>query len=567
MPRSAAWQLQSELVGPLPVINHFLDRLGVDAAFARYVPHTDRRCRLAPARGLGVLVRNILDGRRPVYGLQEWAAPFDRRQLRLGGGEARLLNDDRVGRALDRLFDADRASLVTELIVRAVREFEIALERLHNDSTTVTFAGQYAAATGQRRRGKRTLRIAHGHNKDHRPDLKQLLWILTVSADGAVPIHYRAGDGNTTDDQTHIETWETVRRLVGHSDFLYVADSKLCTRPAMSHITGQGGRFLTVLPRTRREDAWFRDWIQTHPVPWEEVVRRRHPRRQDGPPDIYRVTESPIRSAEGYRILWVWSSLKAEHDALARQARIEQGIRALETLATRLRGPRSRLRRHAAVDQAVQGAVDEAGAARWLECTIEEIVETHFRQETRGRPGHHTRYLRRQRPRFQLTWHLRTDRIEYDARSDGMFPLTTNWDAAPAADLLHHYKYQPQLEKRHEQLKTVRAVAPVFLKSVTRIEALLLLYFLALLVDALIERQVRHGMQAAQLTSLPLYPEERRCKAPTTDRVFDVLRDLRRHHLVRRGVVVQTFQPELSDLQRQLLELLGIPLSAYGHRR
>jgi transposase len=562
-----SWSLRSETLGALPVINHFLDRLGVDAAFERYVPPTDRRCRLAPARGLGALVRNILDGRRPVYGLQEWAAPFHPGQLRLRRDDVRLLNDDRVGRTLDRLFDADRASLVTEIVVRAVRAFDLALERLHNDSTTITFAGQYADANGQRRRGKRTLRITHGHNKDHRPDLKQLLWILTVSADGAVPIHYRAGDGNLTDDRTHIDTWETVRRLVGRPDFLYVADAKLCTRPAMAHIAGAGGRFLTVLPRTRREDAWFRDWIQSHPVPWEEVVRRRHPRRQHGPPDIYRVTESPLRSAEGYRIVWVWSSLKAEQDELARQGRLEKGILALEALETRLRSPRSRLRRRAIVEEAAHTALRDAGAERWLDFTLEEVIETAFRQATRGRPGRHTRYLRRQRPRLHLTWHPRADVIEYDARTDGMFPLTTNWEEAPAADLLQKYKYQPQLEKRHEQLKTVRAVAPVFLKSATRIEALLLLYFLALLLDALIERQLRRAMQAAKLPSLPLYPEERRCKAPTTDRVFDVLRDLRRHRLVRRGVVVQTFQPELSELQRQLLDLLGVPLSAYVDRR
>jgi hypothetical protein len=112
----------------------------------------------------------------------------------------------------------------------------------------------------------------------------------------------------------------------------------------------------------------------------------------------------------------------------------------------------------------------------------------------------------------------------------------------------------------------VSPVAPMLLKSVTRVEALLLLYFIALLVDALIERELRRAMQAAKIRSLPLYPEERLCKAPTTDRVFDILRDLRRHHLVRRGVVVQTFEPGLSDLQKRLLELLGVPLSAYVRR-
>ena len=71
-------------------------------------------------------------------------------------------------------------------------------------------------------RGKKALRITHGHNKDHRPDLKQLLFSLTLSADGAVPVHYRAVDGNTTDDKTHIMTWEALRELAGGPDFLPV---------------------------------------------------------------------------------------------------------------------------------------------------------------------------------------------------------------------------------------------------------------------------------------------------------------------------------------------------------
>lgn len=139
-------------------------------------------------------------------------------------------------------------------MVRAVQEFGVDLQQLHNDSTTVTFSGEHRGATPETvRRGQRTLAITHGHNKDHRPDLKQLLFILTISADGAVPVHYRAADGNTTDDQTHIHTWDTLRQLVGRADFLYVANSKLCTREALTHIASHGGRFLTVLPRTRRD--------------------------------------------------------------------------------------------------------------------------------------------------------------------------------------------------------------------------------------------------------------------------------------------------------------------------
>jgi transposase len=61
--------------------------------------------------------------------------------------------------------------------------------------------------------GRPTLRITHGHNKDHRPDLKQPLFVLTVSADGTVPVQHRALDGQTSDVTTHVDTWNTLRQM------------------------------------------------------------------------------------------------------------------------------------------------------------------------------------------------------------------------------------------------------------------------------------------------------------------------------------------------------------------
>ncbi|EQD74717.1 transposase, partial [mine drainage metagenome] len=118
----------------------------------------------------------------------------------------RLINDDRIGRSLDSLFNADRASMLTEIVVDAMKEFQISGERFHNDSTTITFSGKYEGANGGMVNGKKTPKITHGHNKDHRPDLKQLLLSLTVSSDGYVPVHYKLYDGNTNDSPTHIET-------------------------------------------------------------------------------------------------------------------------------------------------------------------------------------------------------------------------------------------------------------------------------------------------------------------------------------------------------------------------
>jgi hypothetical protein len=114
---------------------------------------------------------------------------------------------------LSRLFDADRASLLTGLVLDAVEAFDIDLSRLHNDSTSLKLSGAYEQADGRERGGKPTPAVKHGFSKDHRPDLKQLVWILSVTADGAVPIAFRVADGNTADVTTHIATWDTLVEL------------------------------------------------------------------------------------------------------------------------------------------------------------------------------------------------------------------------------------------------------------------------------------------------------------------------------------------------------------------
>jgi hypothetical protein len=252
-----------------------------------------------------------------------------------------------VGRALDRLFEADRRALVIARVVHMIREFQVALDQLHNDSTSLTLHGAYAAAPGQRVHGQPTARVTVGYNKDHRPDLKQLLWILTVSADGAVPVHFKVTDSNTEDSTTHIETWTVLRALVGSASFLYVADSQLCTRETLKHIHENGGRFLTVLPRIRREDARFKAWLQTHTPAWTEVARTPDPRRPYGPPDVFRSCPSPIPDADGFCLVWYESSHKMERDAQTRRDALQAAGAALDDLATRLRGPRPRFRTRA----------------------------------------------------------------------------------------------------------------------------------------------------------------------------------------------------------------------------
>jgi len=561
-PAPQRFGLRSQRLGCLPVVNVFLARLGLGEHLDRYLPHDDARLRLAPAAVIRLVVANIAAGHLPVYALGDWAAGYDPAVLGLGVGDAAALNDDRVGRMLDRLFDADRASLITTTVLRAIREFDLDVTQLHNDSTTVTLTGAYPEADGYPRGGKATAAIRHGHNKDFRPDLKQLLLILTVCADGAVPIAFRVGDGNTSDDVTHIPTWDELVALVGRADFLYVADSKLCSHDGMGHIAAHGGRFVTVIPHGRREDIWFRDWAQTHAPDWVEAHRSPGARLED-PDRVWRTFTAPAPSTDGYRVIWVHSSPKAARDAAARAARIEAGLAAIDAVAARLSSPKTRLKTLVAAEAAATTALDQAGAGRWVAFTLTQTTEQVYRQERRGRPGSQTRYRRTEKPTFTITGTVRADTVAYDAVTDGCFPLITNDQTMTPAQVLAAYRYQPNLERRHHILKGPQQVAPVFLENAHRIEALLLCHFLALLTEALIEREIRTSMKTQALAGIPLYPELRNCPAPSAERVLEIFSHVERHHLVHGDEVVQTFEPELTPLQLQVLDLLHVPATVY----
>jgi transposase len=557
----SSFSFRCERLGPLPIVNHFLGRTGIPSLLEKFVPSPRGRSPLLPAKALGVLVRSIIVEREPIYRQHEIVRAFIPSAFGLEEGDLRSLGDDALGRALDRLFDADRGAFLTEAVLAVAREFEVNLEELHNDSTSIKLTGQYAKARGRSLRGRRAPWITYGYSKDHRPDLRQLMLILTTSTDGGIPVQFRTADGNESDSRTHIETWEGLLKIVGGPDFLYVADSKLCAGENMDHIDRRRGRFVTVLPRSRKEDAEFREWIQTHDPAWEEVWNRPNPRRRRGPRDIWRVFRYPIPSSEGWPVIWVWSVLLTLHQERARRERLARATQELDELKKKLAGPRSRAR--AKVEKKIEKILAKFRVERYLKVKISESYKDVFRQDGPGRPGPDTKWRRRRKRCLHLEWRIDEAAIAYDHKSDGMYPLLTNDRALTPADVLAAHKRQPALEKRFEQTKTVHEIAPVLLKNEGRIEALFFLYFLALLVQALIERELRRAMEREKIEALPLYPEERPSRRPTAEQILRLFSTAERHVLIRSGHELDVFEPELTELQRQVLKLLGVPSSPY----
>ena len=190
--READQKLTSCTVGALPILKAVLQRLRFEELLRESLPEDDPRVRLPKFTGLVVLLKNQVALRKPIYGVGEWATRYAPELLGLTPKQVSERNDDRVGRCLDRQLDGHGATLALSVAGQAVREFGVSLDELHNDSITITFHGAYTEA-GQvsTPRGKPTRAITWGHNKDGRPDVKQLLYILTVTGDGGVPVQFR----------------------------------------------------------------------------------------------------------------------------------------------------------------------------------------------------------------------------------------------------------------------------------------------------------------------------------------------------------------------------------------
>lgn len=563
---SAQWPeltltLRSWTVGALPIINHFLKRMQLEDVLQDHLPSGDGRGKLPVARGLMVLVQNILLAREPLYGLRDWAAHYDPPLLGLSADQIGTLTDDRSGRCLCVLFQAPHLALILALMRRVVHEFDVGMTEFHNDSTTVSFYGAYAEASREKTyQGQLAPAITWGHSKAHRPDLKQLLYILTLSSDGGVPVHCRVASGNVVDDTTHRDNWDMLCQIAGTSDFLYVADCKLVTRENLNHIATHDGRFVSVLPRSRREDPRFRERLLRDEVTWRALWDKRD---DDGELlDRFRVADPEVLP-EGYRLWWYHSTRKADIDLASRGNRLERATRHLRRLQAKLRAPRARQRDRAKVQDHVDQILKQYDVAGLVRVEVVERPLETYHQRRRGRPGKNTEYVKRIRLRLDLDYTIDAPAVVSAQKTDGIFPLVTNDPSLSALDALQAYKRQPTIEKRFEQLKTDFAVSPVWLKDVRRIEGLLHVYFIALLVESLLERELRRGMEREGLETLPLYPEGRPCRCPTARRVIDLFESVQRHTLETSAGETTTAVTELTPLQRQVLRLLGVPVSAY----
>lgn len=487
--------IQVSNTGFLPIISAYASRIGLVEEIDRLL---DCQMEVSPGRVVLAMILDALSGRSALFRLKQFFVDKDVEHLLGENIPLSKLNDDTLGRVLDRLSDAGTNTVLGSVSMSVMKSFDLDLSHAHHDTTSYKVYGDYELYEWEGH--NQPFVITHGFSKDHRPDLKQLVHSL-LCVDHGIPIYSKMLDGNESDKNINRNLIpEMVKRMrtLGRKDFIYVADSALVTQDNLALIDDWDNGFLFVsrLPMTYKE---CRRAIE-HAVDanqWDEIgAISDQPITKNRKPASYRAFESAVTLyGTTYQALVVHSDAHDER----RQKKVDKQIAKEQEELAKLKKNLEKID-YACLPDA------RAAAARIGPATLHRLtVKIEKRpQYGKGRPkADGTRILKETRFGLNISVSLDAQAINRLREEAGCFVLITNTPAEgsgslSASELLTIYKDQHSVENNFAFLKDPVFVNALFLKSPRRIEALGLVLILALLFWRLMERTIRLNLAATK---------------------------------------------------------------------
>lgn len=582
--QEASLRVLTKKVGSGPILRYYLDRMRVASLIDAQVPPHPHRTALTHGEAVEGLIAFLLNGGRALYRVETWAQETSILPQLFPQYRAEAWTDDRLGDTLDALYAAGLPLLQGSLSAHLVCEFGLSLSQIHYDTTSVSFWGSYDA-----QRGAPCVVVTYGHSKDHRPDLRQVVVGMAVTADAGVPLVSQVHNGNTSDSVLPLGYWERLRQVADTQSLVLIGDCKVATHKTLVGIAKEGGSFLAPLPMSapEREVLIARRQAGALPlVPVEVELQQRRPlyqRRTDRPgnrqrhepgtegPDFYAVSEEPLSLTAGaeppvvVRKLWVWSSRLAQQEERTRLRQLAQAEAALSALSGRLN--RRALSERAGIQAAAEAILTAQRVRAFLDVQVTEETQTVRKKVGPGRPGPHSVY----RPEERTLYHLKSTRnepaLQRAALADGFFLMTSNLPAEPwsPGKLLGLYKGQWKVERGFHVFKGPLAIAPMFLETPQRICAMMFVLTLALQLYTLIQRQVAQQLDRRDAPLEGLLPNRIRTWRPQTCALlaaFETVQVVEVGEAGHRRVYVSSLTP----VQRDILRLLEIPEDLYASR-
>lgn len=526
----AATRFETRTVGALPLISEYFKLLKIGAIVDELVPWEGE---VALGSLVEILMANRLLQPKALFRIGEWAEQSSVSDYY--GLTAEQLNDDRLGRALERVARY-APTIQSALVLRMIEQFDLQVEQIHYDISNVELFGAYDKV----QEAEAGPKPAYGRTKSGRKNVKQIQFGLNVTGDGAVAVGVLALDGNAGESPSHLENLRLLDQVLPKQRMLYLGDSKLDSDENLLAIAARQGQFLCTgafLEHLQEEFLAHREQLQAI-----EYYPQSQARRAPEARDRYQAFERSHKisgQVEGremelsYRIIFVWSEAKQRQQSQTRERHLGKVREEFETVERNLN--KYNLKTEKAIIARLERAKAKYDIGKVFEYTL-----------TKRRNG-----------QFVLSWSINEDKLARRQALEGVYVLKTNLPARahPPVEVVRRYKEQIHVERRIGNLKGPLAVAPLFLEKPERMAGLLYILVWSLSVLALMERAVRRNLDGQPFYGL--YPENRPSAAPTGDSLLQCFASLCIVIIKDRGQIHRRLA-DFTPVQRKLVQLLNI---------
>lgn len=439
------------------------------------------------------LVLSILTGEHALYNVSDVLSQYDTSVIFQKEIDPNWFHDNRLGNGLDNLKAAGLDNLYSALISKAIIKHSLGLSHLHFDTTSLSLYGEYDT-------DEEEPLITFGYSKQHRPDLKQVLFGMTVTQDGNVPITGRITAGNTSDSTENRFNITSLRNILPDlSSSILAADSKFFSGTTLDLAYQNNISFISLVPKT----VSLRDELVKEDGDFRLLLTKEG--RKKGTFEEYRgysvIRPYVYENEKGETIKRTMRFLVVESTTLEKRKdkKIDAGIPSEEEELIKIANILKKK-----IYACEKDAQMEASAIKDKKKVLYHSLNFDVRKievpmkRGRGRPRNGEEVRTSEGWVIEPNFVTNDEMVEKRRKSESRYVLATSIldkEKLPDDEFLKVYKGQAGVELNFKWTKNPAAVAPIFLNTPDRILALGFVYLVALMVYTLMERQIRNRLK------------------------------------------------------------------------
>ncbi len=557
--------IQSERVDDLPLIIHWLKQMEIASIIDRElpVPHGNRKGLSYGQLSVLFLSYVASQSDHRLCAVETWVKKH-RRTLEMATGwniGVKDATDDRLADLLSIIGSSspqERENIALKLGQKTIRAYELPTDKARSDTTSFSVYHQVETETENL--------LKFGYSKDRRPDLVQYRQMLATLDPMGMPLLGATLPGNKTDEGDYVPTWRQLAQIIGHKDFLFLADSKASTWNNRALIDTEGGIYCFPLAMVKPRPHLLWQWVTNSPILVEEIYLNED---DDSEWPIGEGFEVPLGSIWWSKENQQWYRWAERWLVVCSYALRERQLKSLSTRLSKAESALAKLVQKTPQDEVmlqtkVEQILKRYRVSEQILINIEKKISYQKVYEGAGRGSQNRPFRRVRQTTLSLTYQRCQAKISEQQSIAGWRLYVTNAETTrlSLAQAVNSYREQWQPERGFHRFKRGHLPAlPIYFQDERRIRGLMFLLTIALTLFTLMEFVVRRQLTESEQSISGLYSgnPKRSTFRPTAEQLLAAFADLTLYLYPDGSTEISS----LNFLQRQILNLMKIPESIY----